>query len=74
MNSNNYIGSSLFVINLNFKYVLNERGSNMENQRRFLLQHYDLCMKDKLKMERFKELTTKNQLAVISDFSLPFIK
>lgn len=72
MNNNNYIGSSLFVVNLNFKFQPIK--TQQEIQRKKLLANYYKCLKDRELMERFKELTTKNQLAIISESPFPPIK
>ena len=71
MNSNNYIGSSLFIINLDFYY-----NSKIKN--------YDQMMIDKLSNNNdlesrnqiydLKNELRENKLAIVSDFSLPPIK
>ena len=71
MNSNNYIGSSLFIVNLDFYY-----NSKIKN--------YDQMMIDKLnnnndlesknQISDLKSELRENKLAIVSDFSLPPIK
>ena len=71
MNSNNYIGSSLFIVNLDFYY-----NSKIKN--------YDQMMIDKLSNNNdlesrnqiydLKNELRENKLAIVSDFSLPPIK
>ena len=71
MNSNNYIGSSLFVVNLDFYF----------NPK---IKHHEQIMIDKLsgnndlesrnQVNDLKSGLRENKLAIVSDFSLPPIK
>ena len=61
MNNNNYIGSSLFIINLDFSYM---------NQMR-TAQEY---MMKELKGQKLKNQMKKSQIGLVTKFSLPSIK
>ena len=61
MNNNNYIGSSLFIINLDFAYM---------NQMR-TAQEY---MMKELKGQKLKNQMKKSQIGLVTKFSLPSIK
>ncbi len=72
MNSNNYIGSSLFIINLNFDYSPKNQNSYIRNK---LLNNYRKLQKEDHKVfSRYSYVCNKNQLDILPEYDLPYIK
>ena len=73
MNANNYLGSSLFVVNLNFEYEHSTKTIE-EVMRKRLLNNYAMVKEDKSMLKKFQYLMSKNQLEIMPDYTLPNIK
>ena len=70
MNNNNYIGSALFIINLDFNF-----SSNNQNEKMLIkeLENKD-DIESKRKLSKIKLDLKKNQLGLVTNVSLPEIK
>ena len=70
MNNNNYIGSALFIINLDFNF-----SSNNQNEKMLIkeLENKD-DIESKKKLSKIKQDLKKNQLGLVTNVSLPEIK
>ena len=71
MNNNNYVGSSLFIVNLDFSYS-NNIISNEERLIKELESKTDI--ESKKKLNKIKNDLRKNQLGLVTNISLPEIK
>ncbi len=71
MNNNNYLGSSLFIINLDFSYS-NELKSNPEIE--LLELEKKNTFEARMKISHIKESLRLKQLGVINNINLPSIK
>jgi hypothetical protein len=74
MNSHNYVGSSLFVINLDF-YFQPEVAFKEEQELEHLKANFNNLGHDgRMKIERLKESISRNQLSSFPEICLPPIK
>ena len=73
MNCNNYLGSSLFVINLNFEYDGSVKTVE-EILRKKFINNYAIVKEDKNMFMKYQNLMSKNQLEILPEYSLPAIK
>ena len=71
MNNNNYLGSSLMIINLDFSYMTKPK-SFEENLIKELKEKSDLDSKKKL--AKIKNDLKQNQLGLVTNITLPPIK
>ena len=71
MNNNNYVGSSLFIVNLDFSYS-NNIISNEERLIKELETKTDI--ESKKKLNKIKNDLRKNQLGLVTNVSLPEFK
>jgi hypothetical protein len=75
MNNNNYIGSSLFVVNLDFYYRSGGKITEDEVALQSLKASSNTLGPDcKMKMERLKKAISKHQLSIVPNINLPPIK
>ena len=70
MNNNNFLGSSLFVINLDFTYYNSNFKNNIENQLMELSQNNN----NHKKLSKIKHSLKLKELAVVDNVTLPLIK
>ena len=71
MNNNNYIGSSLFIVNLDFSY-----SNNTKSAEEMLIKELEskTDSESRKKLNRIKSDLKKNQLGLVTNISLPEIK
>ena len=72
MNSNNYIGSSLFVINLNFEY--SPKTQNSYIKKKLLNSYRKFNEEDRNAFLKYSSGFNKNQLDILPEYDLPYIK
>ena len=73
MNSNNYIGSSLFIINLNFEYSPNKT-QNSYIRKKILNNYRKFQEEDPNTFLRYSYVFNKHQLDILPEYDLSFIK
>ena len=71
MNNNNYVGSSLFIVNLDFSY-----SNGVKSAEEMLIKELEskTDWESKKKLNKIKNELKKNQLGVVTNISLPEIK
>ena len=71
MNNNNYVGSSLFIVNLDFSY-----SNNIKSIEEKMIKELELKsdIDSRRKLNRIKSDLRKNQLGLVTNVSLPEIK
>jgi hypothetical protein len=71
MNNNNYVGSSLFIVNLDFSY-----SNTVKSTEERLIKELELKtdIESKKKLIKIKNDLRKNQLGLVTNISLPEIK
>ena len=71
MNNNNYIGSTLFIVNLDFSY-----SNNNKSPEQMLIKELEAKndSESKKKLNKIKSDLKKNQLGLVTNVSLPEIK
>ena len=71
MNNNNYIGSALFIVNLDFNF-----GNNQISMEKMMIKELENKndIESKRKLIRIKSDLKKNQLGLVTNVSLPEIK
>ena len=71
MNNNNYVGSSLFIVNLDFTYSNNANSFEGKLIRELEMKN---DIESKKKLNKIKSDLRKNQLGLVTNVSLPEIK
>ena len=71
MNNNNYVGSTLFIVNLDFFYSINHKSAEQ-----ILIKELESKTdpESKKKLNKIKSELKKNQLGLVTNISLPEIK
>ena len=71
MNNNNYVGSSLFIVNLDFSYA-----NGIKSAEEMLIKELEskTDLESKKKLNKIKNDLKKNQLGLVTNISLPEIK
>ena len=71
MNNNNYVGSALFIVNLDFNY-----SNNNKSAEQMLIKELESKndVESKKKLNKIKSDLKKNQLGLVTNISLPEIK
>ena len=71
MNNNNYVGSALFIVNLDFSY-----SNNIKSAEEMLIKELEskTDLESKKKLNKIKSELKKNQLGLVTNISLPEIK
>ena len=71
MNNNNYIGSSLFIVNLDFSY-----SNNIKSAEEMMIKELEskTDVESRKKLNKIKSDLKKNQLGLVTNISLPEIK
>ena len=73
MNCNNYIGSSLFIINLNHKYFP-FKNQNSYIRKKLLNNYIKFKKEDPGIFKRYSYVFNKKQLDILPEYDLPLIK